>query len=118
MLIWYLENVRYKLGYVLGYKKTLFVGYQFTKNRLKTLLLIIGESGMLGLTEETSLRFCKNLCETKVQSFVSSSNMKRLVLVRLMLHAYLWMPPWQRKFDNIGFTFLSFTLSSQGATIH
>jgi hypothetical protein len=89
VLFWYLENVRYKLGYVLGYKKTLFLGYQFTKNRLKTLLLIIGESGMLGFTEQTGLRFCKNLCETKVRAFVSSSNMKKLILVRLMLHAYL-----------------------------
>ncbi len=76
------------LGMFQGTKNTLFVGYQFTKNRLKTLLLIIGESSMLGLIEQIGLRFCKNLCETKVRTFVSSSDMEKLILVRLMLHAY------------------------------
>ncbi len=41
----------------------------------------------------------QNLCEIKAQPFASSSNMKKLILVRLMLHVYSWeydidIHPW------------------------
>ncbi len=63
----------------------------------------------LRFNQISGFRILQNMCDTKAWLFVSSSNMEKLVLIKLLLHVYdLWMPPLKMmsiRFDRIHFAF-------------
>lgn len=61
--------------------------------------MILCESGVLRLTKQVGLGFCKT-CVIPTLNHLHGSNKKKLVLVRLEIHVYEWpFWRWRHRFD-------------------